>query len=243
MPEPLLEVRDLEIRYGPRVALKVEGLNLARGERLALIGPNGSGKTSLLKAIAGIVPYRGVLRFSGLDLESDDPRRARRVYLHQSPYLIAGSVFRNVAFGLRVRPRSLRPRTRAELRERVAAALAALGLEGFEHRDARGLSGGETQRVALARALVLEPELLLLDEPTAAADPASRVQILETLQALSAERGLTVIVSSHDEPLARRFAQRVLALEDGRVVSALGQQDSASALARDGKRRANKVDA
>jgi len=218
MPELLVEVRDLEIRYGERVAVSLDRFEARRGEIVALLGPNGSGKTTLLKALGGLVaPSRGELRFDGKPLAEDDGRRARRVYVHQAPYLLAGSVFRNVAFGLRARSGRHAALTRGALRDRVEAALEAVGLEAFAHREARALSGGESQRVALARALVLEPELLLLDEPTAAADSASKPRIVEAV--LNARRGnsLCVILSSHEAELARSFADRVVRLDEGRI--------------------------
>ncbi|MBN1241585.1 MAG: ABC transporter ATP-binding protein [Spirochaetales bacterium] len=223
MPELLVEARDLEIRYGDRVAVSLASFEARRGEIVALLGPNGSGKTTLLKALGGLVaPSRGELRFDGRPLAEDDGRRARRVYVHQAPYLLAGSVFRNVAFGLRARSGRHAPLTRGALRDRVEAALEAVGLAGFAHREARALSGGESQRVALARALVLEPELLLLDEPTAAADASSKPRIVEAVLKARGEKTLCVILSSHEADLARSFADRVVRLEEGRPVEGSG---------------------
>lgn len=215
MPELLVDARALEVRYGDRVGLSLERFELGRGEIVALLGANGSGKTTLLKALGGLVPLaRGSVAFDGRPLAEDDRRRARRVYVHQAPYLLAGSVFRNVAFGLRARARDGGRPAREALRARVADALAAVGLAGFERRTARELSGGESQRVALARALVLEPELLLLDEPTAAADAASRPLVLDAVRAARARSSLAVVFSTHDEPLARELADRVVRLPE-----------------------------
>lgn len=213
MPELAVEARGLEIRFGERVALALERFEVRRGELVALLGANGSGKTTLLKALGGLVPLaRGSVEFDGRPLAADDPRRARRVYVHQAPYLLAGSVFRNVAFGLRAREGARFGRE--ELRTQVSAALEAVGLAGFERRAARELSGGESQRVALARALVLEPELLLLDEPTAAADAASRPLVHEAIRAARARASLAVVFSTHDEALARELADRVVRLPE-----------------------------
>ncbi|MBP7095400.1 MAG: ABC transporter ATP-binding protein [Spirochaetia bacterium] len=215
MLEPLVDARGLEIRYGERVALALDRFEVRRGELVALLGANGSGKTTLLKALGGLVPLaRGSVEFDGRPLSEDAPRRARRVYVHQAPYLLAGSVFRNVAFGLRASARDGGRPAREELRARVADALGAVGLAGFERRAARELSGGESQRVALARALVLEPELLLLDEPTAAADAASRPLVLDAVRASRARSTLAVVFSTHDEPLARELADRVVRLPE-----------------------------
>lgn len=208
---PLFEARSLELRFGPTVAFGPESFAIAEGERLALLGPNGSGKTTLLKALNGLLPpSAGELYFMGEEAAASKPLRARSVYLHQHPYIMAGTVSYNVCFGGRAR--GLDP---AHAARRAAEAMELLGLSGFGRRRHRALSGGEAQRVALARALAAGADVLLLDEPTASADEASRRLILA---ALRARKEATLVFSTHDESFAAQLADRVLVLERGAIV-------------------------
>ncbi len=223
--EILFEARGLELRHSPQSrrpassasppsapAFQAQGLELASGECLALLGPNGSGKTTLLKALNGLIlPAAGSLRFKGEDAASSRELRRRSVYLHQSPYLLAGTVAYNARFGA-----YCRGMTRARADSVAREALRLLGLEGFERRSGRALSGGEAQRVALARAFASGADILLLDEPTASADAVSAALILEALK-LRVEAGTTVIFSTHDHGLAKRLASRILILEAGQA--------------------------
>lgn len=212
--EAILSVRDLVFSYGSREVLSIPELDVRAGETLALVGPNGSGKTTLLKLLNDLIrPSSGSIRFEGRPSAGDPGLRMRSVYVHQSPFPLAGSVYRNVAYGLRAR-RVPEP----EIRRRVKNTLDVLGLSGFARRDAKRLSGGETHRVALARALVLEPELLFLDEPTAQADRASGDSIRAVLAELAVRGGTTIVFSSHDGAFAEALADRVAFLEDGRFI-------------------------
>lgn len=188
----LYEARNLERRYGERVALRLERFAVERGRVVALTGPNGSGKSTLLRMLAFLEkPDAGSVQFHGTP---GVPPRHEATLLLQEPYLLKRSVFENVAFGLRVRGR------RHGLREQAAAALEAVGFapETVMRRQWRELSGGEKQRVALAARLVLRPLALLLDEPTSNLDARSAVAIHHAvLEAVRA--GTTVIVASHDK--------------------------------------------
>lgn len=221
--------RDLELRYPARggeragvfgrarpsslpAAFAAEALDIREGECLALVGPNGSGKTTLLKALNGLLePRAGSLLFRGEPVTGSAELRRRSVYLHQSPYILAGSVSYNVLYGARSRGLAA-----GEAQARVRAALALLGLDGFDHRHSRALSGGEAQRVALARALASGADILLLDEPTASADSASADLVLAALRARHAA-GDTIIFSTHDPALAGALATRTFRLRDGRI--------------------------
>ncbi len=212
--EALFSVRDLSFSYGSRKVLQVPGLDIRTGEVLALVGPNGSGKTTLLKILNDLLRAdSGSVLFKGRPSAGNPRLRSGSVYVHQSPFPLAGTVHRNIAFGLRARrlPDS-------EIRLRTREALERLGLAGFGRRDAKRLSGGETQRVALARALVLDPEVLLLDEPTAQADRASAERIREVLADIAARGRTTIVFSSHDAAFAEALADRAAYLEDGRLV-------------------------
>jgi tungstate transport system ATP-binding protein len=206
--------------YGGRTVLGVDHLEVGR-EVLCLVGPTGAGKSTLLRLLAGLEPpTSGRLLFAGRPLGNGDPPRDvrhRLTLVFQRPLLLAGTVLTNVEYGLRLRGGG-------RLRPRARAALDHLGLGGLAHRAARTLSGGETQLVALARALVLEPDVLLLDEPTAHLDPA-RVALVEEVIGEVHRRGTAVVWATHNLFQARRVARRVALLLDGRLVEVAPVED------------------
>lgn len=213
---PLLSLREIEFRRGD-FRLQVEHLDLLPGGIYLLNGANGSGKSTLLHLLALLLePVAGRFEFAGelVTGETQRQRLRRQVTLvEQSPYLFDTSVYQNLAFGLRLRE------VTGELQDRrIRQALLAVGLEGFESRPARALSGGESRRVALARAMVLRPQLLLLDEPTAGLDRETLPVFEECLAALC-EQGTTLVIASHDGDQPRRLAGEVLTLERGRVLT------------------------
>lgn len=195
--------------------LEVDSLAAPAGQILCLLGPTGAGKSTLLSILAGLTPCdAGPPRVNGTPLAADSPIELRRTLslVFQRPQMLAGSVRSNVEFGLR-----LRGQTGGDLVDRL---LADLQLASMAHRRATELSGGETQLVALARALALQPKLLLLDEPTASLDPA-RVAIVErVVRRLASEAGTAVIWATHNLFQARRVADQVALLLEGRVVEA-----------------------
>jgi tungstate transport system ATP-binding protein len=201
----LVELRGAAVRFGGRVALAGIDFALARGEFVVVIGPNGAGKTTLLRALHGLQPLAaGERRTAGAP---------RIVMLFQRPFLVRASVRANVELAL-----WLAGVPRRERRERALAALAGLGMADAAGRAAHELSIGQQQRVALARAWALEPDLLLLDEPTASLDPAA-ARGVEALVAEIAARGVAVAMTSHDLGQVRRLARRVVQLEDGRLLA------------------------
>jgi tungstate transport system ATP-binding protein len=210
---PLYRLDGVTRNYGGRPVLRIDRLEVTAGEVLGLVGPTGAGKSTLLRLLAGVEPpTAGDLRFGdhrldGRDLPLEGQRRVTLVF--QRPLLLAGTVRANVEYGLRLRGRGGRAAA-------ARAVLDRLGLSGLADRPARALSGGETQMVALARALVLEPEVLLLDEPTAHLDPA-RVALVEAAVA-ELRHGATVVWATHNLFQARRVARRVAFLLDGRLV-------------------------
>ncbi|MCX7896293.1 MAG: ATP-binding cassette domain-containing protein [Rhodocyclaceae bacterium] len=222
MTEVLLEVRDLSTRIGGHWVHQGVDLTLSRGEVLALVGGSGSGKTTLLREIIGLQrPTQGEIRLFGETL-FDDPRRQRRlrrrfgVLFQHGALFSAFSVYDNVAFPLR------------ELKcldEMTIRRLVMLKLEMVEllPRHARlmpaELSGGMIKRAALARALALEPELLLLDEPTAGLDPDRAERFIALIRTLDAELKLSVLFVSHDLATVAELASRVAVLADHRIVA------------------------
>jgi tungstate transport system ATP-binding protein len=216
-PSPLYRLEALTQCYDARTILNIARLEVASGEVLCLVGPTGAGKSTLLRLLAGLErPAAGrlLLRDHPLD-ERDLPleARCRLTLVFQRPLMLAGTVHANVEYGLRLRGQGGR-RTRAQ------EALDRLGLGPLAGRSARTLSGGETQLVALARALVLQPEVLLLDEPTAHLDPARVALVEAVVQDFRARRGATVLWATHNLFQARRVADRVALLLEGGLVEA-----------------------
>ncbi|UCG38852.1 MAG: ABC transporter ATP-binding protein [bacterium] len=214
----LFTLRDLRVRLGERDALDIPRLGLEEGRVIALTGPNGSGKTTLLKVLSNLLaPTSGTVLYRGRDLASlppaqrDEVRRELGVVL-QSPYLFRSTVEGNVSYGL-----ARRGVPRAQRRTRARRALEIVGLSGFGRRPHWALSGGEAQRVALARALVLEPAVLLLDEPFANVDAVSRSVIERVLVQENRYQGTTVVFTTHDMEQAYRLADTVVTLFEGRV--------------------------
>jgi energy-coupling factor transporter ATP-binding protein EcfA2 len=210
----LYRAESLEIGYGAgEPAFAAPLLEIEGGSSVALLGPNGSGKTSLLKVLAALLrPTSGRLLFEGEEASASASLRRRAVYLHQQPYLLAGTVSRNLCYGGRARSLPW-----PQIEGLMSSAIADLGLSGLEGRPGRALSGGEAQRVALARALASGADVLLLDEPTASADETSAALILRALRARH-EGGVTLVFSTHDRELASSLATRIIRLEGGRVV-------------------------
>jgi ABC-type Fe3+/spermidine/putrescine transport system ATPase subunit len=220
---PFLEIRALGKSYGKVKILKDIDLTMERGEVLVLIGPTGSGKTTLLRLVNLLeAPSLGCIRFKGQTVTASPEKErllARRsmAMVFQKPVMFKASVEENVSFGLKMRGRMDHGK--------VLEALAAVGLSGYEKRDANTLSGGEMQRIALARALVLEPELLLLDEPTANLDPKSAAAIDRLLQGLTAGQKTTVILATHNMREALLLAGKVAVLQAGKLTAVGGPDE------------------
>ncbi|MGQ9684422.1 MAG: ABC transporter ATP-binding protein [Anaerolineae bacterium] len=216
MGPPVYELKDVVQAYGTRTVLNVPDLQVQDGEVLAVVGPSGAGKSTLLRLLSFLeAPSQGRLAFGGrwlLPGEAPPLAQRRRVSMvFQQPLLLSGSVADNVAYGLKVRGCR-------DGRIRIDAALDQVGLTPLRQAAARTLSGGERQRVALARALVTEPSVLLLDEPTANLDPAHVALIEEVIRQANRQRGVTVVLVTHNIFQARRLAHRVALLVAGRLV-------------------------
>lgn len=210
----IFEVRSLSYTYPDgRQALRGVNLEVFSGEAVAIIGPNGAGKSTLLLALAGLIPVEGEVIYKGRHLNGlKDPRRLEIGILFQDPdtQLFSLTVYEDVAFG----PRQM-GFSEEEVHRRVKEALEKVGLSGFEERSPHHLSFGERRRVALATVLSMQPDVLLLDEPTSNLDPRARKQFLELMKGLR----LTRIVATHDLELAYETADRVVVLYQGKVVA------------------------
>lgn len=212
----MLAARDLTHGYGDRTVLSIPELALERGAVTALVGPNGSGKSTLLRLLAFVErPTRGTVLLDDRPvLAGRDRRAARRVVtlVEQHALLFDMSVIENLRYAMHLRGR--RASEGDQGRSRAMEALERVGAAGLAAREARRLSGGETQRVALARALLLEPRVLLLDEPLSAADRAARGALAGVLDA-ARDSGMTICLSSHQLEDAYRWSSRLLVLAGG----------------------------
>jgi len=207
MSAALIELQAANVRFGAVAALKDVSFALVRGERVALVGANGSGKSTLLRAMHGLVPLAEGRRVLG----EVQPLRIAMVF--QRPFMLRQSTLSNVELGL-----VLQRMPKAQRRERAMRALERVGLASEAGRIARVLSTGQQQRVALARAWAVQPDVLLLDEPTASLDPTAKREVESLIDEFAAQ-GITVVMSSHNLGQVKRFADRVLYLEQGRVLA------------------------
>jgi spermidine/putrescine transport system ATP-binding protein len=213
--DTVLELRALTKHYPTHRAVNGVSLTLKRGEFFALVGPSGCGKTTTLRLIAGLEsPTAGDILLNGSLVVNVKPYRRNVSTVFQNyalfPHL---SVEDNVAFGLE-RQRGL---TKPVIRQRVEGAIALVQMSGKESRFPHQISGGERQRVALARSLVLEPEVLLLDEPLSALDPKLRKEVRSELKALQRRVGVTFLFVTHDQEEALSLCDRMAVMNEGRL--------------------------
>ena len=216
MSESVYEIRDVVKQYDARRVLQIDTLCVHKSEILAIVGPSGAGKSTFLRLLNFLEePSQGEIRFLGRAFGRDQlaPLELRRkvTTVFQRPILLNRSVRANVGYGLWLRGRS-------GSGERVDAALEEVGLLQLARHKARTLSGGEAQRVALARSIVLDPEVLLLDEPTANLDPYSVGLIEDIVRRLNEEQGTTIVLVTHNVFQARRLAHRVGLMLQGEVI-------------------------
>jgi len=213
----IVEVKKLSKVYDKEV-LNVEQLLLRRGRIYGIIGPSGSGKSTFLRLLNLLeLPTTGSIYYKGepvsLNGRAQIPARQEMTMVFQKPLLFRTSVGENIAYGLKARrfPKE-------EIKLRVETLLEKVGLKEFANRHATTLSGGEAQRVALARAVAFEPVLLLMDEPTANLDPSNVGLIERLIMDLNQEKNMTIVMVTHNIFQARRVAQDVIFLHEGRIV-------------------------
>ena len=220
-----LVLQGVSLGYDGRVVLEHISLTVERGEFLALLGPNGAGKTTLLRGILGLIPVLAGRIEYGFDRLVNPPG-----YVPQRETLdpiFPLTVFEVVLMGTYARLSPLRPVGRRQ-RQIAATCLEQVGLADLAQRPFWALSGGQKQRVLIARALAVEPEILMLDEPTSGVDPGASAAIMELISRLNRDHGLTVILVSHHLRLVRSLVRSVIWIEGGRAVKGVTEAMLAS---------------
>lgn len=213
-----IQVKNLHKEFGAFTALEDISLDFPSGELVALLGPSGCGKTTLLRIIAGLEQAdSGAVILDGEDASATHVRERQVGFVFQHYALFKHmTVFDNVAFGLRMRPKATRP-SEAQIRDKVLSLLQLVQLDWLADRFPAQLSGGQRQRIALARALAVEPRVLLLDEPFGALDAKVRKELRRWLRKLHDELHITSIFVTHDQEEALEVADRVVLMDHGRV--------------------------
>ncbi|MBI5383242.1 MAG: ATP-binding cassette domain-containing protein [Verrucomicrobia bacterium] len=218
-----VQVRGLRKSYGPQEVLKGLDFEVERGEIFVLMGPSGSGKSVLLRHIIGLeTPDAGDILIEGESVRSDGVMSKYRLAMVFQSGALLNSLTVEENVGLYLTEHRMKPPE--EIRRIVAEVLAVVGLQGTEHKMPAELSGGMKKRVAIARALVIEPQLVLYDEPTSELDPLIAVTIGQEIRALRRRAHATSIVVSHDRDLAFGIADRVALMHEGRILC-LGTPD------------------
>ncbi len=214
MSDDFVSLTKVTLSYGQTVAVPDLNLDIRKGELIALLGPSGCGKTTSMRAIAGLLtPASGTIRIDGKDV-TRTPANKRGIGLVFQSYALFPhlSAFENVAFGLRL---SRMPN--AEVRRKAEAGIATVGLTGLEARKPAEMSGGQQQRLALARSLVMEPKVLLLDEPLSNLDARLRLDMRNELQRVQKDTGITMVFVTHDQSEALALADRIVLMKDGKI--------------------------
>ncbi len=220
MTEEILKVSHLNKFYGDWQALHDINFDLKKGEVLALLGPSGSGKSTLIRCLNGLEEYRdGEIVFNGAKVEPSEKNwqrlRQKIGMVFQSYDLFPNmTVLENILLG----PTKVQKRDRATVEQEALALLDRVGLKEHANSYPRQLSGGQKQRVAIVRALALQPEVMLFDEVTASLDPEMVRGILDTIKELANDGSMTMLIVTHEMNFAAQIADRVLFLEDGRIL-------------------------
>ena len=210
-----VELIDVTKRFGRTVAVDRVSFGVERGELFTILGPSGCGKTTTLRLVAGLeIPDGGRIYIGGKDVTWSKPYERNTAMVFQNwalwPHM---NVFNNIAYGLKIRKVP-----KEEIRRRVKRILEIVGLEGLENRYPHQLSGGQQQRVALARALVVEPEVLLLDEPLSNLDARLRISMRSEIRSMQRRLGITAIYVTHDQEEAMSISDRIGVMDRGKMI-------------------------
>ena len=217
----MIELRNIEVRYGDFVAIRDLNLRIEQGEFFTLLGPSGCGKTTTLRTLAGFIPpFKGEIRFNGADVTHLRPEERNFGIVFQNYALFPHmSVFENIAFGLRVRREK-----KAAVRRNVEKYADMVGVSDHLNKRVTALSGGQQQRVAIARSLIMEPEILLMDEPLSNLDARLRVSMRREIRNLQRELGITTVYVTHDQEEALILSDRIAVFSRG-VVEQVGEPE------------------
>ena len=214
-----LQLQGIEKNYATVKALDTVNLEASGGKIIVLIGVNGAGKTSLLRVIAGLEKQdRGSVLFNGKNV-TDKELRQIATLVFQRTAMFSRSIYDNLAFGLKIRGKN-----NLEIKEKITEALHNVGLKNFEKRRAKKISGGEQQRIALARAFLLEPKILLLDEPTANLDPNSTT-IIEKVIMSRRHQDTIIIMATHNLSQAKRMGDEIAHVYNGTLIEVASPQE------------------
>jgi len=211
MKNLLYEINELNFSYGNHEVLPCINVTLKPNRIYCFAGHNGCGKTTLLKLLSGLLESDvGSIIFEGRAVEKPSDLLQKTVYVHQSPFMLHGTVYDNVAYALK-----LKKMPKPQIKEQVEKVLEIVGLEEFAYRRSSRLSGGEVQRVAIARALAIEPDVLILDEPTGGVDADSIDKLEKLLHKITRDFNTSVIMSSHDLDFAYRVSDEIIRMNEG----------------------------
>lgn len=211
-----LEIKNLSKTYGANKVLDNININLEKGKFLCLLGPSGSGKSTILHSIGGFIDFDGQIILDGEDISYLEPNDRKVSTVFQSLGLFSHmTVLNNVMYGLKFNQKSLNKKQKKDL---AYQTIDMVGLKGYENRKPAELSGGERQRVALARSLVVNPKLLLMDEPFSALDQKLREKMQLEIRKIHKNLGLTTIFVTHDQAEAFKMADEVIVLNHGKII-------------------------
>lgn len=215
MEHPLIDLSHIWKSYDGDLILDDLSLSVKENSFVTLLGPSGCGKTTTLRIIGGFEkPDKGQVIFDGEDITNTPPNKRQLNTVFQKYALFTHmSIAENIAFGLKIKGKS-----KSYIDDKIKYALKLVNLDGFENRSVDSLSGGQQQRIAIARALCDESKIILFDEPTSALDPETIQEVLDVMIKLAKEGNITMVVVTHEMGFARQVADRIIFMEDGRII-------------------------
>ncbi|MBR6209164.1 MAG: ABC transporter ATP-binding protein [Oscillospiraceae bacterium] len=215
-----LQVRDIHMQFGDKIALNHASFDVYEGEFLSILGPSGCGKTTALRILVGLQePVSGTIYKDGIDITSEHPSKRGMGIVFQNYALFENmTVFENVEYALRIKKENRSAEARKEIRKKVIALLEQLELSDHLDKKPAQVSGGQQQRVAIARTLAVNPDIILFDEPMSALDVATRLSLRKELKRIQNDFGTTMIYITHDQEEAFAMSDRIMVMREGNVI-------------------------